>query len=408
MKTIFSCFPSPTSILPKNFSKSYGPVTITVPMAIHTLGHSSSSSTSPLNHESTFPPRRTPNSFHFRKKRSKLWRCPVAAILVIPAFLAVVIYLYTHLATFPSLMFHTRLKESERIHKVFDDQLARAARHARPLPKCAVGGKRAKTFLIVFMGHSGSSALLSELRSHSEIYMEIAELVDHQPVFNSSAALEETDAFFKRGIKKGKVPGFKIRPAHIVNKPNEFRKLAQKYDTRIIWNYRRNLFKASVGEYANRYLNDTSVVEGLRENVTMEERCKRGAGCRFRIDNFKFLHDTIRQKVKSHHAILDAVNLISGRERCVREVPYEDYLYDRENVMVDLQSFLGLREEDTKPSRFKATRDSLCEVVENWDELCENFYGCFVWQKMLEDVRNDCYCKFSSGPTTYCSSEPAE
>ncbi|PXF49010.1 hypothetical protein BWQ96_01148 [Gracilariopsis chorda] len=378
-------------------------------MPIHSLGHSSSSSPSTLNKESTFPPRRSAlNSLHPRKKRSKLWRLPVAVVLVLPAFVALVIYFCTHLVTFPSLALHTNLGTSERKHKVFDDQLARAARHARPLPGCAVGGKRAKTFLIVFMGHSGSSALLSELRSHSEIYTEIAELVDHQPLFNSSAALEETAAFFKRGIKKGKVPGFKIRPAHIVNKPKQFRALAQKYQTRIIWNYRRNLFKASVGEYANRYLNDTSAVEGLRENVTMEERCKLGAGCRFRIDNFKFLHDTIREKVKSHHAILDAVNVISGSESCVREVPYEDYLYDRENVMTDVQAFLGLRAEDTKPSRFKATRDSLCEVVENWDELCESFYGCFVWQKMLEDVRNDCYCKFSSGPTTYCSAEAAD
>ncbi|KAI0561893.1 P-loop containing nucleoside triphosphate hydrolase [Gracilaria domingensis] len=338
-----------------------------------------------------------------RKQPSKLLRPLVVSVFLILILVLLLSSSRTH-PRYLGFLLGPNSSGSEG-SQVYDDQVARAARHARPFPECSATSERAKSFLIVFMGHSGSSAVLSELRSHSQVYMEIGELVDHQPVFNSTAALETTTAFFERGLREGKLPGFKIRPTHILNKPNEFRKLAEKYQTRILWNYRRNLFKASVGEYSHRYLNDTAVVEGLRENVTMEQRCQQGAGCRFRIDNFQFLHDTIRNKVRSHHAIIDAVHVITGGNGCVREVLYEDYLYDRENVMRDIQTFLGLPYEQTQPSRFKATGDNLCKVVQNWDQLCHNFYGCFVWQKMLEDARNDCFCKYSSGPTKYCSIE---
>ncbi|CAN8075207.1 unnamed protein product [Agarophyton chilense] len=348
---------------------------------------------------------RPAQAFHSsRKKPFNLTRPLFVSLFLIIA----VFFLLVHSRTNQNslrLLLDSQSSESAR-DIVYDDQVARAARHARPFPKCADTSVRAKSFLIIFMGHSGSSAVLSELRSHSHVYMEIGELVDHQPVFNSTEALETIASFFERGLSGAKVPGFKIRPAHILNKPEEFRQLAEKYQTRILWNYRRNLLKASVGEYSHRYLNDTSVVEGLRQNVTLEQRCKQGAGCRFRIDNFQFLHDTIRNKVHSHHAVIDAVHIITGGNGCVREVPYEDYLYDRENVMKDIQRFLGLPYEQTQPSRFKATGDNLCEVVENWDQLCHNFYGCFVWQKMLEDARNGCFCKYSSGPTKYCSTEP--
>lgn len=86
-----------------------------------------------------------------------------------------------------------------------------------------------------------------------------------------------------------------------------------------------------------------------------------------------------------------------GEKGCVREIPYEDYLYDRVEAMSDIMQFLGLRHEPTKPDRFKATSDSMCEAIENWDEVCDKLYGCVLWQHMLEDVRNGCYCKMSGG-----------
>ncbi len=248
-----------------------------------------------------------------------------------------------------------------------------------PIPTCAASGKRARTFLMVFMGHSGSSAIISELAAHSEVYFEDGEPVDHfQYEHNTTLALEWTRAFFERGIKAGKTPGFKLRPTHIHNDPAAWAALAREYDTRIVWQYRENLFKKTVGEYTYRYLNDSSVVEGLRKRMTNGERCKIGVGCQFRIDNLSYFHELLRDSVKSDVEISSAVHRIVDGRDCVHALPYEDYLYEREVSMARLQRFLGLREESHSPLRHKATRDNLCNAVLNWDELCKTFMGAML------------------------------
>lgn len=272
-----------------------------------------------------------------------------------------------------------------------------------PQPSCVTTGKRARSFLMVFSGHSGSTAIMSELRGHSQVFVEKFEPVDHQPVFNTTEALEIARDYFDRGLAKGKTPGFKIRPSHIKTAPERWRALAEEYDSRIIWQYRKNLFKASVGEYTNRYLNDTSVIEGFQKNVSAEERCKIGAGCSFRVDDMNFLNDILLSGVSSQRQITNAVRVVSRGKGCLRELTYEDYLYDREPAMADLQEFLGLDWEQTAPARFKVTKDKLCEIVENWDELCNHFYGCLEWQHQLDDPRNGCFCSLSDTEPKHCT-----
>lgn len=282
------------------------------------------------------------------------------------------------------------------------------SRRNRPLPKCASDGERAQTFLMVFMGHSGSTAILSELYNHSQVHVGTMEPVDHQEVFNTTEALKRTREIFNYAIRQGRTVGFKIRPNHVLAEPEAWRELVVEYKTRIVWQYRKNIMKAAIGEYSNRYLNDTSAIEGLKLNLSREERCRIGAGCSYRIENFGFLHYQLRSMLYSQNSIAGAVKVLSGDSPCVREMPYEDYLYDRDAFMADLNRFLGLGREDTTPERFKATSDNMCEVVENWDELCDKFYGCILWQPLLDDPRNNCFCKLASGSPTsgYCSMAP--
>lgn len=275
---------------------------------------------------------------------------------------------------------------------------------APPLPACAESGKRARTFLMVFMGHSGSSAIISELSAHSEVYFENAEPVDHfEYEHNTTLALQYTRDFFDRGLAKGRTPGFKLRPTHIHNNPAAWAALAREYDTRVVWQYRENLFKKSVGEYTYRYLNDTSVVEGLRRDMPRSERCRIGAGCRFNVRNFPFFHDLLRDSVKSDVEISSAVHLIADQRDCVHALPYEDYLYARPAAMRRLHAFLGFTHESHPPLRYKATSDNLCDTIANWDQVCSNFYGCHAWRWQMDDPRNGCHCKFSSGPVNYCA-----
>lgn len=272
----------------------------------------------------------------------------------------------------------------------------------RRIPSCARDG-RARSFLIVFMGHSGSTAVLSELRSHEQTFINKSEPVDHQREFDSKAALRTARDHFRKGIALGKTPGFKIRPTHILHAPQQWHQLVREFDTRIVWQYRRNLMKGGVAEYSHRYLNDFTVVEGLKQNISREERCEMGAGCRFKIDNFDNLNKLLLSTLRSHRKIVSAVHAVDGGRNCVFELPYEDYLYNRVQTVQRLQTFLGFKVLDTQPQRFKATSDVLCDVVENWNGLCQAFYPCLLWQSMLEDAHNNCYCDHSPIESPYCA-----
>lgn len=268
------------------------------------------------------------------------------------------------------------------------------------LPSCAKKGK-AKSFLMVFMGHSGSTAILSELAQHPETYIKNPEPVDHNELQHDvNAALSFTDKFFEEGKSLNKIPGFKIRPRHILEKPAEWQRLVERHDTRIIWQFRENVFKQAIGEYSYRYLNDTSVIEGLRGNTTLSDRCKQGAGCHFRVHSMPYLHELLKTFVVNDKLITGAVRKL-GREGCTLPLAYEEYLYHHDQAMSQTFQFLGLDSIKAAPSRGKATKDSLCQVLDNFDEICHTFYGCHSWRHMLTDAINQCKVSGSS-PFAIC------
>lgn len=77
------------------------------------------------------------------------------------------------------------------------------------IPPCASKNtsETATSFLMVFMGHSGSSAILSEMRQHPKFFVTVPEPLDHgEYQTNTQKALEYTDEFFTNGAKWGKIP----------------------------------------------------------------------------------------------------------------------------------------------------------------------------------------------------------
>lgn len=251
------------------------------------------------------------------------------------------------------------------------------------------------------MGNSGSTAISTELRAHPQTYMEKLEYVSEYEK-NVTASLAATRAFFAKGVAKGLTPGFKIRPGHIIRAPEEWKALAREFDTRIIWNYRKNVIKATLTEYVKTVLNDSHGVGGLRQNISVDQRCELGEGCRYRLDMPKF-HEMLKRGLKCNNEIITGVSMIDQERRCVWEVPYEDYLHNRDETVQRVQQFLGLERMVTAPTRFKGTRDNLCEVILNYDELCERLYGCTIWQEMLEDGLNQCYCeRYVVGSGQFC------
>lgn len=269
-------------------------------------------------------------------------------------------------------------------------------------PSCVKEG-RAKTFIMVFMGHSGSTALCSELKEHPEVHMELMEMLERPSLFsNKKAALQATREFFDRGIRQGKTPGFKIRPHHIFSDPAAWHKLAVEYNTRIIWQHRGNTLKKAVGEYTVRRYKDRSAIMGLRKE-DVAKRCDVGAGCAFEVDDMKQFNNLMRIIETNDRSILGATKALDGKRGCVQEVLYEDYLYERERTVRKLQDFLGLTNLATEPQFAKATNDNLCKVITNWQEVCDNFYQCKQIRPFLNDFRNNCTCTPASFPSTFCS-----
>lgn len=263
---------------------------------------------------------------------------------------------------------------------------------------------KAKSFMVVFMGHSGSTAFTTELRTHTQFEVERLEPLEHGEYSgNTELALQRARELMDRGIGKGKIPGFKIRPFHIQNRPEAWRKFTAEYDTRIIWQYRENILKQAVGEYRHRFLNDSSVVEGLSRK---QKPCEKGSDqkCRIRIDNMRGLHGLMNDFSGSDE-LLSAAARALHRDEDMMVVRYEDYLYYRERTMREAFDFFGVDFEDTAPQRLKASPDNLCEMVSNFQELCDHFLPCQLWRPYLHDSVNNCRCKpggWNSFDSTYC------
>lgn len=272
-----------------------------------------------------------------------------------------------------------------------------------PLPSCQKKDIRARSFLLVFSGHSGSTAITSELDTHPKVHMEQKEMVEKRGLVNNeTAALAATRDFFKRGLLSGKSPGFKIRPIHVNRAPNEWIKLVREFDTRIIWQHRKNILKQAVGQYSNHYFNDNSSRMGILKK-DIGKRCSTGAGCSFKIEDLDYFHSLLKVMWKNDASVLSAAVRMDDGRGCLHELSYEDYLYNRKGAMGDLQDFLGLRFAETTPFYHKATGDNLCDVVSNWDEICASFYGCLAWRPYFEDERNRCSCEIVASPEKFCS-----
>ncbi|CDF32893.1 unnamed protein product [Chondrus crispus] len=285
-------------------------------------------------------------------------------------------------------------------------------RKAKPLPRCAKPNAdgvvpRAKTFLIVFMGNSASTAISLDLRNHPDVHMDVLEMVDLPGYDNTTEALAHVRRFFDEGIAMGKIPGFKIRPKHILAMREEWAALAREYDTHLFWQYRKNTLKSALTSYIKYEVagGDNVNVGGMKKNVSIEERCQMGKGCKHHIDVDSF-YARLRGQLDWTNTVTEAVRVMDDARGCVWEAPYEEYLEDRETFNTNMQRFLGIKEMAVKQERWKGTGDGVCDVVENWDELCEKLYGCVIWQPLLEDPKNGCFCNtFGTGTDAYCRTD---
>lgn len=282
------------------------------------------------------------------------------------------------------------------------------------LPACAANG-RASSFLLVFMGHSGSTALMTSLKQHSMTYIDGLEPVDHGKFVSGNAennarmALRFTNEFFTNATNRNLTGGFKIRPRQILTRPREFAKLIKKFNIRIIWSYRTNVMKQAIGDYTIHHYGDKSAYEGLvvdknsKSESTIEAKERKNRS--FRINDMRKLHSMLKSRVRGDGEIANALRLMTSNS-CVLPVSYESYLRRPDLTLERVQRFLGLgTKEKHSALRQKANQDSLCDLVENWEDVCEAFFGCIEWRWMMDDFENGCSCS-SLNPSRFKASSP--
>jgi len=245
---------------------------------------------------------------------------------------------------------------------------------------------RAKTFLVGYVGHTGSTAMMSVMMQHSDLFVPSLE-----PLTRRQDRLEFTTTVFKNGVKAGKVTGFKIRPTDVSLRTNpEFRDLVAMHDTRYIRLTRENIFKTAMGLYTVRALLDESAVMGLSPEE-LKMRCKlKPQACYFDIKHLKFFaYLMLRYKMGS-----DAVSNFGAALpwSCQLNVTYEEFVDDRDATMRKVYSFLGVEDQILMPTFQKVVSDNPCEVISNYQVVCSKLWACDDFRPYLEDPKHNCYC----------------
>jgi hypothetical protein len=243
---------------------------------------------------------------------------------------------------------------------------------------------------------------MTALQQHSKVLIHGLEPVDHDAdiLANETRAVEHAEKFFETAAAQGKAGGFKIRPRHFTDAPKQWMDVIRKHDTRIILNFRNNLLKQAIGHYPIKFLNSTDAFEGYKvdansstwtgsENTTTNKRLL--------IENMEGLAQVLRDRIIGEEKIFRALGYLSAagwdKQECTLPVSYEGFLMDWKASIERIQEFLGL---DTKevhmPLRRKVTEDNLCELLENYADVCSAFFGCQQLRWMLDDPVNNCMC----------------
>jgi len=290
---------------------------------------------------------------------------------------------------------------------------------SKHIPQCALDLPKPKTFIFIMSSHTGSTSIMSQIIRHPDIYWpnipSMEPLNRPQIRDNATAMVEFTTNFFDEGVRAGKLVGFKMNIVPILWNPKEWGEIFRRFNTRIIWNYRHNMIKRSIGRYPFTFFNDSTSVAGVAANMSHEQRCSMGVGCSFAVDPMN-LHCLLLRSLEVENSMNQGIDLVTteaGVERCVLEVPYDDYLHHPDEVVIQMEQFIHVRPYLVPSTRGKATSDNICEVVDNMAELCASFAECSQWGWMLEDRKYGCSCanftyesKGGDGVNPYCGIKP--
>ena len=295
--------------------------------------------------------------------------------------------------------------------------------------------KDCRTYLWVFMGHSGSSAMESIIKraGGDDVWVPGFEPLQEWGTHNKEdsmeykcrMALHQTREYFEKGTAEGKLTGFKLRPYHLHRCGAEIRRgysdLMKEFDTCLIWNYRVNMVESDITDMREKTLKVTqfhSDGTDLETSLELDDdqirtiveyqmgdlnwggdiddddwSCAEATGQARGYDSG--MHDNVACTVLGllrHGGYAPERGL-----ECALHVAYEDFLYSQDATLTRIGRFLGIDDANMHQatSRFeKASASGICHQMteETFARLCLEMAKYPELQWLMVDPINDCVC----------------
>lgn len=225
-------------------------------------------------------------------------------------------------------------------------------------------------YVLFLVGRVGSTYLRYLLNSHPNIRALGEELREEKV---PKRQLEWAQRFLTPPlVGRNGALGFHAKLVHILD-PDGFAQLLRQNQCQIIHMQRRNRIKAVVSYFNGKRLAEATGMWGLFKK---SDRLPP-----FAIDPDEF--DNHLQHREKRDQDLD--NYVSRLQLPTLSLYYEDLLQDRNAVLQQVFSFLGVNPRPVHQSMLKNTSDNLREVIINFDELRANYVGT-RYEPMFDEV----------------------
>lgn len=285
------------------------------------------------------------------------------------------------------------------------------------------------TWLLFFIGHSGSSAFTQQLGWHPNV-----KLIGYEPLthLNSSAALSFTtkvmdEARLENLAGKRVSVGFKLREWSIgLSEYGQWSELIRRHGTRVMLQTDENILRSVTGDLTNRHAL-CAVCEGknLSNVASAQHHCQHcmaegnPSALQFLVRNklittedttrifpvyisisqilINAFHEVLRQRGMTDH-----VNEIMGRLSSTLHLTYHDFMIDSWATITKALDWMGVEnpymQRVPPEGRVAFVRSSgalrWCDKIHNWNRVCLAFGSCQKLGWMLADAENDgCTCE---------------
>lgn len=232
--------------------------------------------------------------------------------------------------------------------------------------------KNVTRFVLLFEGRTGSSYLISSLDQHPKVRAMEEGLVILKKEGHYAQAQWTCKALSVPILSRWGAVGFKTKLRDISD-PEQFARLLQELNVKIIHMQRRNRIKVTVSEInCNVLYQRTNYYNVYKEQDQLPP-------ISIELEHFK--------KILKMREDLDnrLSNYVADLGLPILEIYYEDLLIDERSTLKNTYEFLGVPARHTRGKSFKNTSDDLRQALLNFNELRTAFAGT-PYESMFDEI----------------------